>query len=426
MPQRQCTKTKAKVTRPCKRITLPIELETYNEIIGHRSAYREWIDEMIVRHPELFPETIREGYTLHDERGLKKMETLRLRRIRLKARDSAGKQQVFTIAPSGVMPYGTGYTDAVEKALFLRRFDVPFWALTYVFGRDDDYWYRQENQFGGYDIVHTVVKDPKKLPKHLLADEKVTWLNGEEVVVATTVGDDCILGASVALGVDTENLTEAYQHFKEEAQALHPEYAPETVNTDGLYATQRAWLKLFPMMMIIIECFLHAFIKIRDRAKHLKETFRQLSQQVWDVYHAADAAAFRLQAEALRVWAEQHTTGYVLEAVHKLCAKTDRFVLAYQYPRAHRTSNMLDRHMNSMARWLDSTRFFHGHWVSAERSIRAWTLLHDFGPYCPRAHICQTFSSPAHKLNGFVYHQNWLHNLLISTSLSGCSRLTTK
>jgi len=83
---------------------------------------------------------------------------------------------------------------------------------------------------------------------------------------------------------------------------------------------------------------------------------------------------------------------------------------------------MLDRHMNAMARWLDSTRFFHGHWVSAERSIRAWALLHDFGPYCPRSKISQTYSSPFHKLNGFVYHANWLHNLLISTSMSGCSR----
>jgi len=419
MPQRQCTKTKAEVTSPCKRITLPITLEEYEEIIDDPCAYRKWVDKMIVQHPELFPCAIGAGYSLHDERGSEKMENLRLRRICLKTRDSEGKKQVFTIAPSGVMPYLTGYTDDVEKAMFLRRFDVPFWALTYVFGHDDDYWYRQENQFGRYDIVQTVVKDPEKLPKHLLADEKITWLNGEEVVVATTVGDDCILGASVALGADTENLTEAYQHFKDEAQALNPEYAPETVNTDGWNATQRAWLNLFPMI-IIIECFLHAFLKIRERAKHLKETFRQLSQQVWNVYHAADAAAFRLQAEALRLWAEQHTTGYVLEAVHKLCAKTEHFVLAYQHPLAHRTSNMLDRHMNSMARWLDSTRFFHGHWVSAERSIRAWALLHDFGPYCPRAKICQTYSSPAHKLNGFVYHQNWLHNLLISTSLSRC------
>jgi hypothetical protein len=233
MSQRQCTKTKGDVTSPCKRITLPITMEKNDEIIGNGSVYREWIDEMIVQHAELFPDAIRDGYSLHDERGSDKLEGLRLRRICLKARDAQGKKQVFTIAPSGVMPYLTGYTDEVEKALFLRRFDVPFWALTYVFGRDDDYWYHMENHFGRYDIVQTVVKDPEKLPDHLLADEKITWLNGEEVVVATTVGDDCILGASVALGADTENLTEADQHFKDEAQALKAEYAPETVNTDG-------------------------------------------------------------------------------------------------------------------------------------------------------------------------------------------------
>jgi hypothetical protein len=93
--------------------------------------------------------------------------------------------------------------------------------------------------------------------------------------------------------------------------------------------------------------------------------------------------------------------------------------LSIDHPLAYRTSNMLDRHMNSMARWLDRSCYFHGHWVSAERSIRTWALLLDFAPYCPRAKISQTYSSPAHKLKGFVYHQNWLHNLLISTSLSG-------
>jgi hypothetical protein len=72
------------------------------------------------------------------------MEGVRLRRISLKAHDSAGKKQVFTIAPSGVMPYFAGYTDEVEKAVFLRRFDVPFWVLAYMFGHDDQYWYRQE------------------------------------------------------------------------------------------------------------------------------------------------------------------------------------------------------------------------------------------------------------------------------------------
>lgn len=421
MPQRKCTKNQTEVTRAHKRITLPIEMEQYNKTVDDCQAYRRWLDEMIVKYPELFPENISNGYLLHDERSSAKLDKVRLRRICLKARDREGKEQVFTIAPSGIMPYCVGLTDEIEKALFLRRFDVPFWALAYVFGRDDQFWYRLENHFGRYNLVQTTIKDPEKLPKHLLADEKVTWLNGEEVVIATTVGDDCVLGASVALGIDTPNLTAAYQHFKDEALQLDPEYQPETVNTDGWEATQKAWRSLFPLI-IILECFLHAFIKIRERGKHLKETFRQLSQKVWEVYHAIDAAAFRSQAAELLTWAESNTTGYVLEAVRKLYSKIDRFVLAYDHPLAHRTSNMLDRHMNLMDRWLFSSRFFHGHWASAERSIRAWALLHNFGHYCPRAKTQQTYSSPAHKLNGFVYHDNWLHNLIISTSMSGISR----
>jgi hypothetical protein len=68
-------------------------------------AYRQWLDEMIVKYPELFPENISDGYLLHDERNSAKLENVRLRRICLKAHDTEGKEQVFTIAPSGVIPY---------------------------------------------------------------------------------------------------------------------------------------------------------------------------------------------------------------------------------------------------------------------------------------------------------------------------------
>ena len=408
VPQRKCTKTKANVTSPNKRITFPIALEEYQAIVGDRRAYRTRLDYMVGQHPELYPKSISNGYWLHDERSSSKMVDIRLRWICLKECDADGKEQVFTIAPSGIMPYLVGCTDDVEKALFLQRFDVPFWALSYVFGHDDDYWHRIENQIERYSIVQTTVKDPEKLPKHLLAYEKITWLNGEEVVVATSDGDDCVLGASVALSADADNLTEAYQHFKDEAQAVNPDYVPETVNTDGWVATQRAWLKLFSLV-VIIECFLHAFIKIRNRCRTAKALLTQV----------ADATTFRQRAEELRLWAQQNTTGYILEAVLKLCAKIDRFAPAYNHPQAHRTSNMLDRHMDAMSRWLDSTRFFHGHWTSSERSVRACTLLHNFGPYCPRAKVSEKIRSPAHKLNGLVYHENWLHNLLIATSMSG-------
>ena len=92
---------------------------------------------MIEQYPELFLSQINQGYRLHDKRTSKKMPEVSLRRIKLNGLDEKGKVIVVTIAPSGVLPYMSGYTEDVEKALFLRRFGVPFWALTYVFGRHE-------------------------------------------------------------------------------------------------------------------------------------------------------------------------------------------------------------------------------------------------------------------------------------------------
>ena len=77
---------------------------------------------------------------------------------------------------------------------------------------------------------------------------------------------------------------------------------------------------------------------------------------------------------------------------------------------------MLDRHYGSVARYLYGCRYFHGHLTSAEYSTWSRALLHNFHPYSPRANIKQTYESPAHKFNDFVYRGNWLHNLLISAS----------
>ncbi len=65
------------------------------------------------------------------------------------------------------MPYMSGFTNDVEKALFLRRFGVPFWALAYVFGRDDNYWYRMTAGLGRDSIVDTTVMEADKLPEHV-------------------------------------------------------------------------------------------------------------------------------------------------------------------------------------------------------------------------------------------------------------------
>jgi hypothetical protein len=347
-----------------------------------------------------------------------KMPDVRLRRICLDVPDEQGRAQVYTIAPSFVLPYMVGYADDVEKALFLRRFGVPFWALSYVFGRNDMYWQRLVAGFGRNDIVGTTVKDPERLPKHLLADEKHTRLNGQKAYIATTVANDCVLGASLALAADEEHLTEAYGHFKQEAQHLNPDYQPQTVNTDGWSATQLAWKALFPTI-VIIQCFLHAFLSIRSRCKRLKDTFSEIKQRVWDIYHADQVASFWQHVQELHCWAQRNLTGPALESVLKLCSKADLFVLAFQHPDAYRTSNMLDRHLDPLDRCLYAARYFHGHLMSAEYQVRAWALFHTFQPYCPRSKIRERFQSPFHKLNGFVYHPNWLQNLLVAASMGG-------
>jgi len=399
-------------------------MSTYQEILPDGVRFRAWLDGMIASHPELFPVGIEKGYVLHDILPeSSKLSGIRFRRIKLKDSDKEGKPVILTIASSDVMPYMSGFTNDVEKALFLRRFGVPYWGLAYVFGRDDNYWYRMTAGLGRNSIVDTTVKEPDKLPEHVLADEKHVHFNGEKAYIATTVGDDCVLGASLAMKADEPALREAYGSFQEETRQLKADYQPKTVNTDGWQATQNAWLALFPMI-VIIQCFLHSFIKIRNRCKkRFKNLYPLIVQQVWDIYGATDPQAFRQKAADLRVWSQQHLSGTALTAVEKLCAKTDLFLLAFDFPDAYRTSNMIDRHMEPMSRWLASSRFFHGHRSSAELQIRSWAILHNFWPYCPRARITQEATSPAHKLNGFVYHHNWLHNLLISSSCAGMDTL---
>ncbi len=62
------------------------------------------------------------------------------------------------------MPYLTAFTDEVEKALFLTRFDVPMWGLARVFGKNASHWYRMASHLGRFSIVGTTIKDPSEAP----------------------------------------------------------------------------------------------------------------------------------------------------------------------------------------------------------------------------------------------------------------------
>ncbi len=131
MPQRNCSKEKQLIAKTSKRVILPLNQEVYNRMVDDHQTYRDYLDTMLVECPELFPSDIQTGYTWHDILSSKKMPEVPLRRIKLKQPDNAGKDQVFTIAPSFVMPYMTGYTDEVADVLFLRGFGVPYWALAH-------------------------------------------------------------------------------------------------------------------------------------------------------------------------------------------------------------------------------------------------------------------------------------------------------
>ena len=135
----------------------------------------------------------------------------------------------------------------------------------------------------------------------------------------------------------------AYGVFREEAQHLDPQYRPETVNTDGWQATQAAWRSLFHKVTLIL-CFLHSFLKIRERAVHLKELFGEIGRRVWEAYSAPDARSFSQRLRRLREWASVHVDKEVVrEKVLSLCDKHAAFAKAYAHPGCHRTSNLVDR-----------------------------------------------------------------------------------
>ena len=327
----------------------------------------------------------------------------------------------YTVRPSFVMPYDTAFADDVEKGIFLRKFNVPFWALSYVLGKDPMFWYRIEQSLGRNSIVGTTIKNPKLLPEHLSADEKHSRLLGEKVYVATTVGSQCILGASVSENASETGLTEAYGKFKEEACNLDPAYAPKSVNTDGWKATMNAWKSLFTGIFVIC-CFLHVFIKIRDRSsKKYKEIFNTVADKIWDCYKAETKSSFSQRVRRLYEWAnKEHLPDVMSKPIKKLKDNLCRYSRAYDLPGCHRTSNMVDRLMQRMDRHLFSTLYFHGNLKSSELSIRGWALIYNFAPCNPRTvKKHNNWRSPAERLNQFRYHENWLQNLLISASLGG-------
>jgi hypothetical protein len=383
----------------------------YHDCVNDVRQYRQHLQQTYKQHPELFPQAWAQGYQWHDCYIVRK-QRCRVRRIKLQA---TGK--VFTLRPSFLLPYGIGRTEEVEKALFLRQWGVPFDALAYVFGRNAMFWYRAWRSFGRVNLVGTTVKQPSSMPQDLVADEKITWLGGAEVVVPTTVGGGCVLGISVAAQATSPALQAAYGEFKTEATTVFPTYQARSVCTDGFYATRDAWRQLFPHLTLVL-CFLHSILKLTERCRGALRT--QVLDRAWGVYHAVTKRQFAQRLRRLGEWGRATLEGSLAQTIEKMTRLRSAFTPAYECPHAARTTNAVDRVHNQLDRILYAMQYCHGHQASARLAVRAWALQWNFHPYGPRLRQDQPArSSPFADLNGFHYHPNWLQNLLIASSMGG-------
>lgn len=242
----------------------------------------------------------------------------------------------------------------------------------------------------------------KQSPPQLLAEEKHTWWKGKKVYVATTVGAGCLLGAELSQTAGSDDLPAAYGVLAHEARELNPDYQPQTVNTDGWEATHKAWKNLFSGVTLIL-CFLHTVLSIEQRCRSQKNLLNPLKDKLWDVYHACEPAQFVERLRNLQAWAIGQTLPEaILTKILNLSVKASQFTIAYSFPHAHRTSNMLDRLMNYQDHILVSMKYFHGSQDSANLALRSMAMLWNFHPFGRRSQKNSTDTvSPFEKLNGF-------------------------
>jgi len=404
-----------KLSRGSKTICILFESEAhYQRCLESTHTYRQYITSYLMMHPELFPLGFEQGFIFKGAYHSKKQD-IDIRRLKLGA-----SGDTYQIRPSFLMPYMIARTNEVDKALYLRLWGVPFDGLVYVCGRNSSFWYRASQAMGRPSIVGSSIKSIGKLPKHLVADEKHTRLNGQKTFIATTAANECILGAAVVPTASIDDLEKGYGTFAAEAKELDPSYSPETVCADGWQNTWTAWWRLFPPITVLL-CFLHSAIKIRDCRTSDKPLRFETLTKIWEAFRAQTKASFSQRIRRVCEWTKANLPGGKMrDAVIKLCEKREFFAIAYDFVAPYRTSNCVDRLMNHQDRVLYAMRYFHGNGQSANLAVRAIATIWNFHPYGLRLRRKNAERrSPFADLNGFEYHSNWLHNFLIASSLGG-------
>lgn len=142
-----------------KTICLPIADElAYDSLVEDREAFRQYLNQQIAAHPELFAEAIGEGYRFHGwvESSRQQIKT---RRIYLPSTGEA-----YQLRPDFVMPYMSETAEMADKALYLRKHGLSFEGIAYVLGRSEMHWYRLCQSLGRASLVGTTVKRAAALP----------------------------------------------------------------------------------------------------------------------------------------------------------------------------------------------------------------------------------------------------------------------
>ena len=151
-PKRQPQRPKDNAFRQpvlTREIVIPLDLQAYTEAIEDNERLRSVLAECYAKHPECFPPEFENGFGFKDFKYSKKLD-LRIRRIRVGLGD---EERSYRVVPCDVMPYMVARIEDVEKALFLRKFNVPYWALEYVFGRCGNFYWRIERRMGMSSIA---------------------------------------------------------------------------------------------------------------------------------------------------------------------------------------------------------------------------------------------------------------------------------
>jgi hypothetical protein len=383
----------------------------YREYVDHPAPYRQSLSEMLHQYPALLPQDMDQGFPFHDAYASVKQDVI-VRRITLHTTGA-----VFSLRPSFVMPSMIGRTEAVDKARSRRQWGGPCAALASVFGRDALGWERAWLACGRPSLMGTTIKEPQTLPRDLVADEQLTRVATHQVSVATTGGGGCCLGVSVGEAADTGTVERGDGACAQDAKALAPDSQARSVCTDGWEATRQAGRGLFPTSTLGL-CLLHASLK---RKKPCAGQVRhQGLDKAWQVYQAATTRQFSQRLRRVAEWTPAHRSGPVAQMVVKRGRRRADCTPASACPQAHRPANAVDRLLDDQDRLLYARRSWHGTTDSARLAVRAMALQWHFPPYGVRLRRDQPSRvSPFHDLNGFQYQPNWLHNLLIASSMGG-------